>query len=208
MIDNATAQFIRSQLDPIKKEIIKLRNENDQFKAVLINRPKSLTEELDAIPGRRLFYTLSGTQTFTTAQAAQRGQPINFLISQDGIFVMTHYPAIMWKTDLPTNATDFGRWRPVASWPLPTQQLTTNFIDISYEISDGGSQRNFQNLPVNPCLISRPDNMIPLPVPTPFAPNTTIQLTPTYEAITFGGSTATTEGTLVVALPGYKIVNM
>lgn len=207
-MNNETAAFLRQQLDPIKKEILRLRQDNEQFKAVLTNRPRSATEEIDGIPGRRIFYTLSGSQDFTTAQDGQRGQPINFLVSQDGIFIQTHYPCVVWKTSLPTNATDFGRWRPISSWPLPDQVLDTNIIDISYELADGGSQRNFQNLPVSPGLISSPTCMIPLPIPTAFAPNTTIQFTPTYENILFEGSTATTQGTLVVSLPGYKIVNL
>ncbi len=207
-MNNETAAFLRQQLDPIKKEIIRLRQENEQFKAVLQNRPKTPTEELDVIPGRRIFYTLSANQDFTTSQDGQRGQPMNFLVSQDGIFIMTHYPVAMWKSSLPTNATDFGRWRPISTWPLPDQVLDTCIIDISYELIDGGSQRAFQNLPVSPGLISSPSCLIPLPVPTPFAPNTTIQFVPTYENILFNDSTPTTQGTLVVSLPGYKIVNL
>ncbi len=189
-------------------ELKRLRGEHEQLKTIIMNRPRSPTDELDAIPGRRLFYTLTGNQSFTTAQDGQRGQNIAMLVSQDGIFVQTHYPVVMWKSSLPTNATDFGRWRPVTSWPLPDQVLDTNIIDISYEMADGGSQRNFQNAPVSPGLISRPDNLMPLPVPTPFSPNTSISFTPIYENILFEGSTATTEGILWVGLPGYRIVNM
>lgn len=205
-MDNQTAAWLRQQIDPVVREIRKIKSEHDQFKTILMNRPKTPTEVLDSIDGRRLFYSLVGTQDFTATNDGQRGQPINFLVSQDGIFVMTHYPMVSWRSSLPTNATDFGRWRPVSSWPLPDQVLDTCIIDISYEMLDGGSQRNFQNLPVAPGLISSANNMIPLPVPTPFAPNTTIQFVPTYENILFGDSTPTTQGTLVVTLPGYRIV--
>ena len=173
--------------------------------------PKSITHELDSIPGRRIFFSLSATLAFTAADAGTRGTAMNFLVSQDGPYVMTHYPMAIWRPSAPANATNFGNWFPVASWPLPTQQVVVagaDRIDLSYEFVSGGSQRNFQNLPAAP-LLSRPDNLIPLPVPTLFAPNDVIQFTPTFEAITFGApAVATTGGTLVVTLPGYRIVNM
>ena len=86
--------------------------------------------------------------------------------------------------------------------------LDTDLIDISWEIVSGGSQRNFQNLPVPP-FFSRPDAALPLPVPTLFNPNEVIQFFPTFNNIAFSSSgTATTGGLLSVALPGYRIVNM
>jgi hypothetical protein len=95
----------------------------------------------------------------------------------------------------------------VSTWPRPDQVLDTNLVDLSYEITDSGSQRNFQNEAVGP-LFSRPDNLVPLPVPTLFAPNTVISFFPTYERIVFGGVEATTQGELYVGFPGYKIVNL
>lgn len=182
--------------------------------AELNRRPRSITEEIDAIPGRRVVYTLSGEQTFTTAQDGQRGQSIAMLVSQDGPFVMTHYPIFSWYSSLPTTATNFARWRPVSSFPLPDQQaaadggLVSDVIDIAYELADGGSQRQLQNLTVSPILISTQDNIKPLPVPTLFAPNTIIQVFITYLNIVFGGSTPTTQGTMHVDIPGYRIVNI
>ncbi|MFQ5937472.1 MAG: hypothetical protein ACE5LB_13800, partial [Acidiferrobacterales bacterium] len=116
----------------------------------------------------------------------------------------------------PNPATTLGLGRPVSSWPLPDQatpgsgdyDLDEDIISISYEMVDGGSQRNLQNLPVPPVL-SRPDNIVPLPVPTMFQPNTTIQFFPTYQSIRFSDDTvAPTEGILEVGLPGYRIVNL
>jgi hypothetical protein len=108
----------------------------------------------------------------------------------------------------------FGLWRPVTPFPLPDQFVIgvtdgdSDLISISYEITDSGSQRNFQN-EATPPVLSRPDLLVPLPVPTLFTPNTTIQFTPTYERILFNNATTPpTEGRLVVALPGYRIVNM
>lgn len=176
-------------------------------KVSLLERGKTLEDEIEAIKGRRIFYNLVGSQTFSSTNDGARGNPINMLVSQDGPFVMMGYPLVLWRSSQPSNATDFGRWRPVCSAYLPTQQLTTNFIDLSWELTDGGSQRNFQNLAVPP-LFSRPDAVLPLPKPTLFAPNTTIQFIPTYQDILLAGATPTTEGTLVVALPGYRIVQM
>lgn len=174
-----------------------------------LNRGATFEDELEKIPGRRIFHTLVGSQTFTTSQDGQRTTPITFEVSQDGPFIMTHYPVCGWRSSAPSTATDFGRWRPVTTWPLPDQVIDTNIIDISYEMSDSGSGRNMQNdIPVPGLLISHPGNLQLLPKPTYFRPNTVITFTPTYNDITFAGSTPTTEGTLVISLPGYKIVNL
>jgi hypothetical protein len=173
------------------------------------SQPRSIVQEIDAIPGRRLFYNLNGRQSFTAANAGRRNDPITFLVSQDGPFIMTHYPMATWKPNAPANATNFGAWRPVATWPLPDQVLDTDLIDLSWDFQDSGSQRNFQNERTS-SLWSRPDSMVPLPVPTLFAPNTTIALALTYERIAFDTAAAvpTEGGELVIVLPGYRIVNL
>lgn len=170
----------------------------------------SITAEIDAIPGRRIFYNLTDRLPFTAAQNGLRGNPLTYNISQDGNFIATHYPLVMWKPNAPSTASNFGAWSPVGSWPLPAQQISTcDIIDLSYEVMDSGSQRNFQNEASAP-VFSRPDNMVPLPVPTLFSPNSVIQFWPTFERIFFdpGATTPTTGGELVVTFPGYRIVNM
>lgn len=194
----------------IKRQLAEVTSEYKAFRKACEDMPRSITAELDSIPGRRIFYMLNGTQTFVADDAGQRGDPINFLVSQDGSFVMTHFPLVTWRPSAPDTATNFGIWRPVASWPLPDQVIDGDRIDLSYEMVDGGSQRNFQNLPAGAGPFSRPDNFVPVPVPTLFAPNTVIQFFPTYESIAFdtGAAVPTTQGTLSVVLPGYRIVNM
>lgn len=174
--------------------------------------PRDALAYINSIPGRRLFYMLVGTQLFDTDQDSAtgvRGAPIAMLVNQDGPFIQTHYPIAMWKPSLPSNATDLGRWRPVYSWPLSDQVIDDDIVDISYEIIDAGSQRNFQNLPMPP-LLSRPDALLKLPIPTLFAPNTVVQFIPTYHNVLFSTAPAvdTTEGMLVVGLPGYRVVNL
>lgn len=204
----------------IRKLIDKQRNTEDQLRLVLAkyeefiksceDQPRSITQEIDSIPGRRIFYTLGDRQSFDVTQNGLRGTPLSFLISQDGPFIATHYPFAIWKPSAPANADNFGRWSPVASWPLPTQQVTNqDCIDLSYEVVDSGSQRNFQNEAVPP-VFSRPDNLIPLPVPTLFAPNSVIQVFPTFERIFFDpdNTNDTSAGELAICWPGYKIVNM
>jgi hypothetical protein len=194
----------------LETALIKIQKDHEQLLAQLESQPRSISEEIDSIPGRRIFYNFVGAIDFTIAQLRLRGEPINFLVSQDGPFVATHYPWAAWKPNAPTAATNFGQWSPVSSWPLPTQQSTgQDRIDLSYEVIDGGSQRNFQNAAAGP-VFSRPDNIIPLPCPTLFAPNTVIQIFPTYENILFDGSVdeETTGGELVFVIPGYKVVNM
>lgn len=181
----------------------------EEFIRACEDQPRSITQEIDSLPGRRIFYTLGALVAFTDQQDGLRGQPLQYLVSQDGAFIGTHYPLAIWRPSAPDNATNFGRWRPVASWPLPTQELGGDIIDLSYEVVDSGSQRNFQNEPVGP-IFSRPDNLIPLPVPTLFAPNSTIQVVPTFERILFDPAVdvPTTEGTLYIGFPGYRVVNM
>lgn len=179
--------------------------------AKLIDRleqhPPSITDAIDALEGRRIEYRFSSTQTFTIDNDGNVGLPVTFNVSQDGPFIMTHYPLVLWKPSAPTNATNFGRWRPVTSFPLPDQVIDTDIIDLSYELKDGGSDRNLQSAPSGP-VFSRPDNFVPLPVPTMFATAAQITFTPYYNRITFDGATPPTEGTLQVDLIGYRIVNL
>jgi hypothetical protein len=173
-------------------------------------QPRSITQEIDSIPGRRIFYTLNDRIAFDTNMAGRRGEPpLQFNVSQDGAFIATHYPLVMWMPTEPVNATNFGAWKPVSSFPLPTQEYGGDVIDVSWEVADSGSERNFQNEATGP-LFSRPDNIMPLPVPTLFAPNTVISVHVTFERIFFDGTAAepTTAGELYWGWPGYKIVSM
>ena len=199
-MDPQLAAMIRSAMGPLAQRLQALEAEVSRRQAHL-----TWKDALDAGKGRRVFFNLVGTQDFTASDDGKRTAAISFLISQDGPFVMTHYPVAMWRSKAPSNATDFGRWRPVSSWPLADQVLDTNIVDLSYEMNDSGSQRNFQNA-ASPPLLSRPDDLKELPVHTLFKENSTIQFTPTYENILFNDSTATTDGTLVVCIPGYRII--
>lgn len=198
-MDTQTSAFLRKMAERIQQ----LESQ------VKLAKSEDIEDQLKRIPGRRCLFTMVATQTFTTSQDGARGNAMTFTVSQDGPFIMTHYPMAAWRSSLPTNATDLGRWRPCSSWPLPDQVLDTNIIDLSYELSDDGSNRSFQNENAVPgTLLSRPDCLLQLPVKTYFRPNSVISFTPIYENILFEGSTATTQGTLVVALIGFKIVNL
>lgn len=203
---NALARKVRV----MEQQHSKILQTYEEFVQACENQPRSITEEIDSIPGRRIFYNLSDRLDFDINVDGLRGNPLTFLVSQDGPYVMTHYPLVAWLPNAPAGATNFGQWSPVSSWPLPTQEAAAqDQINLSYELLDGGSQRNFQNEASAP-IFSRPDNMAPLPVPTLFSPNTTIQFIPTFEDILFntGAGTPTTGGELVVTLPGYRIVNL
>jgi hypothetical protein len=173
----------------------------------LQSRPRGIQEEIDAIEGRRIEGVLAGEVTFTAADVGQRAAPIVFNVSQDGPFIMTHYPMALWRPTAPTNATNLNRWRPVTTFPLPDQVVDADIIDILYELNDGGSQRLGQNEPRGP-LLSRPDNIVPCPIPTVWSPNATILFQPTYLKLTWDGSTPPTQGTLHVDLIGYRIANL
>jgi hypothetical protein len=203
---NKHAAYIRGLNNALKQQGQQIAI-MQQMIADLNSRPRSVAEEIDAIEGRRIEGTLSGEVTFTVADVGNRAKPIILQVSQDGPFVMTHYPMVLWRPTAPAEATNLNRWRPVSSFPLPTQQLTTDIIDMGYELNDGGNLRQFQNEMRGP-LFSRPDNIVPTPVPTLWSPNAAIQFVPQYLALTWNGAVPPTEGTLHVDLIGYRIVNL
>lgn len=171
------------------------------------SRPRSIQEEIDAVSGRRMESTLSGEVTFTLSDVGRRAAPVIMTLSQDGPFVMTHYPLVLWRPTAPDNTPNLNRWRPVTTFPLPDQVVDTDIIDILYELNDGGSQRFMQNQPRAP-LLSRPDNIVPCPIPTLWASNSTIVFQPTYLDMTWDSNPAPTQGTLHVDLIGYRIINL
>jgi len=205
-MDPTTSRFLASHKNAIEQQGQQI-NQLIQLVNQLQSKPTSVQEEIDARPGRRIESVLAGEVTFTLNDLGQRATPIIIQVSQDGPFVMTHYPMVLWRPSAPTNATNFGRWRPVSTFPLPTQQDGTDIIDIMYELNDAGSQRFMQNQPRGP-LFSRPDNIVPCPLPTLWAPNAAIQFVPTYNAITWNGTTPPTQGILHVDLIGYRIANL
>jgi hypothetical protein len=197
----------------VARRVVTLEQQFQQLKGALDilknGSVKTTEQEIDEIPGRRVMYNLSGTQEFDATDAGRVADPITFQVSQDGPFIWTAYPLVMWKPNAPDSATQFGQWRPIYSWPLPAQEIGGDHIDLSWQMNDGGSQRNFQNEVANP-IFSRPDLAIPLPKPVVFAPNAVIQFIPTYESIFFdtAAATDTTGGLLRVTLLGYRCANM
>lgn len=196
-------QAINRRLARSEQQVAQLNMQVSQ----LMSRPQTITEAIDAIPGRRIESIFSGEVDFTMADLGQRGRPVIIQISQDGDFIMTHYPMALWYPTAPDNATNLNRWRPVESAYLPSQEIHGDLIDIKYELDDAGSQRFMQNDPRGPVL-SRPDNIVPCPVPTQWAPNASIKFTPTYMSFLWNGTVAPTAGRLHVDLIGYRIVNL
>lgn len=208
-IDQQTASLLRQHKGAIERTSQQLGQLTAQVQQLLQlqQRPMSVQEEIDAIPGRRMEGTLTGEVTFTAADVGQRAKPVMFQVSQDGPFVMTHYPLVLWRPTAPDNTTNFNRWRPASTFPLPTQVVGTDIIDIMYELNDGGAQRQTQNEPRGP-LFSRPDNIVPCPLPTIWSPNASVIFQATYLALTWNSAIPPTEGTLHVDLVGYRIVNL
>ena len=207
--DPNTAHAIR-QIGARLQQLTSMVQQQAALIAELQTRPRTITEEIDQIPGRRIETMLTGEVTFDITSVGKRGNPITIQVSQDGPFVMTHYPMAIWRPTAPTNASNYEVWSPVSSFPLPTQQQPNgDSIQLMYELQDGGSQRNFQNAPRGPGF-SRPDNFIPCAVPTLWSPNSAIAFYPTYNNILFNAAAAvpTTQGTLHVDLIGYRIVNL
>lgn len=205
-LDNQTAAAMRSYKTAIQA-LQQQVGDISQALSEMQSRPRTLQEEIDAIPGRRIESTLSGEVTFTANDEGQRATPVIITVSQDGPFIMTHYPMALWRPTAPSNATNLNRWRPVSTFPLPTQVVNTDIIDLLYEMTDGGAQRFMQNAPRGP-IFSRPDNFVPTPIPTLWSPNSTIVFTPTYLNLTWDSQVPPTQGTLHVDLIGYRITNL
>lgn len=204
----------------IKAQAVAIRNLQRQLNVVgplaqaasaiaawLTDQPPSITDEIDRIPGRRIFTTLTADADFGTTNQGKQGEPLTYQVSQDGPFIMTHYPVAYWQPIEPENASNFLMWRPITHWPLPAQEVTGDVISLGYRFYDGGSERFFDNAAVGP-IFSRPDNMVPLPVPTHFSTSALISIYPQYGRIQFGGDTPTTKGRLKIDLPGYRCVNL
>ncbi len=190
----------------------RMEREIAELKSMLASagaRPPTVQEEIDSIDGRRIESTISAEVAFTIDNDGDVGVPLRFEVAQDGPFVMTHYPLCVWRPSTPDNAANFGRWRPVNSAQLPTQQVTTNFVDLMYELFDAGPARYLTTGPR--VLMSRFDNIVPCPIPTLFSPSSVVRFEPTYTAILFeadGDDPAPTQGILHVDMIGYKIVNL
>lgn len=200
------AAYIRGQ----GKKINELSSLVAQLQGVVVqlnSRPRSVAEEIDAIPGRRIEACLCGTVNFTADDLGTRGIPVIMQVPQDGPFIQTHYPMVLWRPIAPANTTNLNRWRPVSTFPMPTQTVPTDWIDLLYEMQDGGNGRLFQNAARGP-LLSRPDNIVPVPMPTLWAPNTSVNFIPTYVAQAFNSATPPTQGQLQVTIPGYHVVNL
>lgn len=195
-------------IEPLRRELEELRRTTDT-----LHRMFPQTEDLNAIAGRRMYYTAVARNTITNTGNGSVNNPLTIQVPRDGFFVMTHYPVLMWKVTTSGTATDVGKWRPVSSNPLPDQIVNTDFLDISYTLKDAGPERFMQNdtqtpalsIPpaVLPGLLSTPDNMIALPLPAKFDPGSVIVMNVRFEKFTW---TAVTAGQMVVMFPGYKIV--
>lgn len=210
---------LRTLINQVNKQAALISALEDKLR----HQPAALspTQLIDSIPGRRVFFTGIQTQTFTTSQNKVAGAGMTIQFSQDGPFIMTHYPLLMWKPTSPSGATLLNQWQPIMTGNLPTQQtnlaagtgtFVLDLVWLSYSMIDSGSGRQLQdaNGNVPPGLLSLPGQLMPLPVPTLIAPGDTLTLIPFYELIQFAnanGGTATTGGTLYWMQPGYKVVN-
>jgi hypothetical protein len=197
------AAFIRGLTNTVKQQGAVIA----QLQGAIVNKPLSVDEEIDRIPGRRVEACLCGSVSFDSTDEGNRGAPVIMQVPQDGPFIQTHYPMVLWTPNAPTDATNYGRWRPVSTFPIPDQVVDTDIIDLLYEMADGGNGRFFQNAPRGP-IFSRPDNLVPVPIKTLWAPNTTVNFTPTYQSLTWDAATPPTSGLLYVTIPGYHIVNL
>jgi len=172
----------------------------------------SIYGDVERIPGKVVTYSPTATPIeFTSADEGVRLNAANIQISTDGPFIQTSYPLVSWRPIRPDGstgprATDFGLSRPVSVQYLARQQFGNNFIEVSWEMTSGGSQRLQQNTAALP-FFSRPDYNNRLPQPYVWGPNQSIMFEATIRRIVFGGDVPTTAGQLEVTIPGYRIVD-
>lgn len=202
-------QSLSAALGTINQKVQRLENA-----AKAPQLPLSQDQEIDAIVGRRVPFNAVGTGVFDATLIGKKGQPIVIQVNSDGPFIQTAYPLITWTPTSPPSATNFGKWRPVCSANLNAQAVgqpagvdLQDSIDISYEIQDGGNQRNLQNVPTPP-LLSRFDKLLQLPTKMIWQASSVISVSITYRDINFNGAVPPDAGEISVILPGYRIVSM
>jgi hypothetical protein len=134
--------------------------------------------DIDSIPGRRMAYNMSMDGTSTA------GNHVDFLISQDGPFILTHFPILLWQYREGTS-----RW--VVSGSREDE------LGTFYLMSDESCQRMLTRNWIN--IYSQPHQLTPLPMSTLFVPNSMIRLNlhppPPPEPVDYR-----------CILPGYRIV--
>lgn len=202
MTDKQNA-FIRNLANKVSSLESQLASTIDRARA----RAITPEEELNRIPGRRMNYVMSGFVDFVPAQSGNRGESIQFPVSQDGPFVATHMPSATWAPIAPTTTPNVNGFRPPTIMDLATQEVSLGgeFVDISWELQDGGTQRLMQSAPVTADQLSQRNYDKKMAMPTLFAPSTIIQFTPTYNRIV---AVTTTTFRLFVSIKGYRIVSL
>jgi len=132
------------------------------------------------LPACQKQQTFAYTVEIPLAQSANSRTPATFTVSQDGPFVALALQAA-WRE---TQGAYAGRWLPPSSEELYLRAVSTfNFataprpdvLDFTYEISDGNSDRNWQDKPIpSSFLYSVNGQPAYLPVPGIFPPNSTV----------------------------------
>ena len=134
--------------------------------------------------------------------------PGTFTVSQDGPFVALAVQAA-WRE---TAGVFAGRWVPPSSTEMYIRNIGTfNFanpprpdvVDFEWEVSDGNSDRNWQDKPVpSAFLYSTNGQPLYLPEPQIFLPNTTVTVSVTPVR------PVTSAGLLKIAFWGYKALGL
>src|SRR5882724_8679693 len=104
-LDPQTSRILSQQNQAIN-QLVGQMNQLQQMFQSLQQKPTTVQEEIDQVPGRRMEGALVGEVTFSVSDLGQRGIPILFNVSQDGPFIMTHYPMVQWRPSAPANATN------------------------------------------------------------------------------------------------------
>lgn len=201
--------------DVIKQLAYALRQEQENRKALeqqfaqQVAHMKGLIESMtqgraqlktiEDLPGKRVQYWLSLDLTITASTATVTK---SVEVGRDGPLVVTAIMAA-WKPD--SGAT--GLWRPVASTSI--QSITdmavaeTHILDFTFEITDRGSDRKWQNNPIpSAYLYGIADRPAYLSVSCVFEPTSTIEvaITPTVAP--------SEAGKLNFCFQGYKIITI
>lgn len=146
--------------------------------------PTQHSKDIDAIPGRRVVYTMSGDLNIGPSRTMV-SERVLFSVNQDGPFILTHFPLFFWQASRQEGGS--GEWCETREW--------------SYHWLDASSQRFMAAAEIK--IFSRSDMLNPLPSAALFAPNSTIEISPVCDDLE-----QQSNGTLKVLLPGYRIVNM
>jgi len=188
--------------------VAQLQNDQAKLNADLLALQRATAPQTPGLPACQKRQTFAYSVEIPLKQGSTQRTPGTFSVSQDGPFVALALQAA-WRE---TQGAYAGRWMPPSSEELYIRAAGSfNFanpprpdpVDFEYEITDGNSDRNWQDKPIpSSFLYSVAGQPAYLPVPGVFPTNSTVTVTVTPIR------PVTADGILKFTFWGYKALGL